>query len=221
MNVFNTILKRDLLLAIRHRAELLNPMLFFVLVIILFQLGMHAKPAVLVTLAPAIVWIAALLSALLSLDHMFRSDMEDGALEQMIISTQPTSLLVLAKILAHWIITGLPVTIVAPILGLMLGLSFDATQILFLTLLIGTPILSAIGSIGVALTVGLRRGGVLLSLLILPLYVPVLIFASQTVSTFMTGYPIFASLSVMMAMLVLSISLAPWASSAALRMSVS
>ena len=221
MNVFLTILKRDLLLAIRHRAELLNPMLFFVLVIVLFQLGMRAKPAVLVTLAPAIVWIAALLSALLSLDHMFRSDMEDGALEQMIISTQPTSLLVLAKILAHWLITGLPVALIAPVLGLMLGLSFDATKILFLTLLIGTPILSAIGSIGVALTVGLRRGGVILSLLILPLYVPVLIFASQTVSTFMTGYPVFAPLSLMTGMLILSLSLAPWASSAALRMSVS
>ena len=126
MNVFTTILKRDLLLAVRYRAELLNPMLFFILVIILFQLGMRAKPDVLITLAPAIVWIAALLSALLSLDHMFRSDMEDGALEQMIISTQPTSLLVLAKIIAHWAITGLAVTLVGPLLGIMLGLPFDA-----------------------------------------------------------------------------------------------
>jgi len=221
MNVFTTILKRDLVLAVRYRAELLNPMLFFILVIILFQLGMQAKPEVLVTLAPAIVWIAALLSALLSLDHMFRSDMEDGALEQMIISTQPTSLLVLAKIIAHWVITGLAVTLVGPLLGLMLGLSFDATKILFLTLLIGTPILSAIGSIGVALTVGLRRGGVILSLLILPLFVPVLIFASQTVNTYIGGYPITASISILMALLVLSLSLAPWAASAALRMSVS
>jgi len=221
MNVFITMLKRDLLLAIRHRSELLNPMLFFVLVIILFQLAMQAKPEVLVTLAPAIIWIAALLAALLSLDSMFRSDMEDGSLEQMIISTQPTSLLVLAKILAHWIITGLSVTLVSPLLGLMLGLPFDATKILFLTLLIGTPILSAIGSIGVALTVGLRRGGIILSLLILPLYVPVLIFASQTVNTYMAGYPIFAIVSIMLGMLILSMSLAPWASSAALRMSVS
>lgn len=221
MNVFTTILKRDLLLAVRYRAELLNPMLFFILVIILFQLGMRAKPGVLVTLAPAIVWIAALLSALLSLDHMFRSDMEDGALEQMIISTQPTSLLVLAKIIAHWVITGLAVTLVGPLLGLMLGLSFDASKILFLTLLIGTPILSAIGSIGVALTVGLRRGGVILSLLVLPLFVPVLIFASQTVNTYIGGYPIAASISILMALLILSLSLAPWAASAALRMSVS
>lgn len=220
MNVFTTILKRDLLLAIRHRSELLNPVLFFVLVIVLFQLGMRAKPALLVSLAPAIVWIAALLSALLSLDHMFRSDMEDGALEQMIISTQPTSLLVLAKILAHWLTTGFVVTIAGPFLGMMLGLSWDATKILFLTLLIGTPILSAIGSIGVALTVGLRRGGVLLSLLVLPLFVPVLIFASQTVSTYIGGYPIVASLSILMALLVLSVSLAPMATSAALRVSV-
>ena len=221
MNIFTTILKRDLVLAVRYRAELLNPMLFFILVIILFQLGMRAEPAVLVTLAPAIVWIAALLSALLSLDHMFRSDMEDGALEQMIISTQPTSLLVLAKIIAHWVITGLAVTLVGPLLGLMLGLSFDATKVLFLTLLIGTPILSAIGSIGVALTVGLRRGGVILSLLVLPLFVPVLIFASQTVNTYIGGYPIAASISILIALLILSLSLAPWAASAALRMSVS
>jgi len=221
MNVFITILKRDLILAIRHRAELLNPMLFFVLVIVLFQLGLRAKPEVLVDFAPAIVWIAALLSALLSLDHMFRSDMEDGALEQMIISTQATSLLVLAKIIAHWIITGLAVSLVGPLLGMMLGLSFDATKILFLTLLIGTPVLSAIGSIGVALTVGLRRGGVILSLLVLPLFVPVLIFASQTVTTYIAGYPIAASISFLIALLVLSLSLAPWATAAALRVSVS
>jgi heme exporter protein B len=220
MKVFTTILKRDLLLAARHRSELLNPMLFFVLVIVLFQLGMRAKPAVLVNLAPAIIWIAALLSALLSLDHMFRSDMEDGALEQMIISTQPTSLLVLAKILAHWLITGFLITIAGPFLGMMLGLSWDATKILFLTLLIGTPILSAIGSIGVALTVGLRRGGVLLSLLVLPLFVPVLIFASQTVTNYADGYPVMASISILIALLVLSVSLAPMATSAALRVSV-
>jgi heme exporter protein B len=221
MNVFITILKRDLILAIRHRAELLNPMLFFVLVIVLFQLGLRAKPEVLVDFAPAIIWIAALLAALLSLDHMFRSDMEDGALEQMIISTQATSLLVLAKIIAHWIITGLVVSLVGPLLGMMLGLSFDATKILFLTLLIGTPVLSAIGSIGVALTVGLRRGGVILSLLVLPLFVPVLIFASQTVTTYIAGYPIAASISFLIALLVLSLSLAPWATAAALRVSVS
>ena len=221
MNVFTTILKRDLLLALRHRAELLNPVLFFILVIVLFQLGMRAKPATLITLAPAIVWIAALLSALLSLDHMFRSDMEDGALEQMIISTQPTSLLVLAKIIAHWLVTGLTITIVGPLLGLMLGLTFEASKILVLTLLIGTPVLSAIGSIGVALTVGLRRGGVILSLLVLPLYVPVLIFASQTVNTYSDGYPVTASISILMALLILSLSLAPWACSAALRVSVS
>ncbi|MGD8925722.1 MAG: heme exporter protein CcmB [Thioalkalispiraceae bacterium] len=221
MNAFTTMLKRDLLLAFRHRAELLNPVLFFILVIVLIQLGMRAKPNLLFTLAPAIIWIAALLSALLSLDHIFRSDMEDGTLEQMIISTQPTSLLVLAKIIAHWIITGLVVTLAGPLLGLMLGLTPAATKILFLTLLIGTPILSAIGSIGVALTVGLRRGGIILSLLVLPLYVPVLIFASQTVNTYSSGYPITAAISILLALLILSLSLAPWAASAALRVSVS
>ncbi|MGD8784054.1 MAG: heme exporter protein CcmB [Thioalkalispiraceae bacterium] len=221
MKVFYTILKRDLLLAIRHRAELLNPMLFFALVIVLFQLTMRTQPEMLLTLAPAVIWIAALLAALLSLDHMFRTDMEDGTLEQMIISTQPTSLLVLAKIIAHWLVTGLTITMLGPLLGLMLGLSLAATKILFLTLLIGTPVLSAIGSIGVALTVGLRRGGMLLSLLVLPLYVPVLIFASQTVNTYSGGYPITAVMSMLVALLILSLSLAPLAASAALRMSVS
>ena len=220
MKLFKTILHRDLLLAFRHRAELLNPMLFFVLVIVLFQLSLGGEKKSLAGLAPAIIWIAALLAALLSLDHMFRSDMEDGTLEQMIISTQPTSLLVLAKILAHWLMTGFIVSLVGPVLGLMLGMSFDATKILFLTLLIGTPVLSAIGSIGVALTVALRRGGVILSLLILPLFVPVLIFASQTVINYIAGYPVDASISMLLGMLVLSLSLSPLATSAALRVSV-
>ena len=197
MGIYLHILRRDLLLAIRHRAELINPLLFFVLVVVLFPLGIGTEQKILSSIAPAIVWIAALLSALLSLDHIFRSDMEDGSLEQMIISTQPTSLIVLAKITAHWMTTGLLIT------------------------LVGTPILSAIGSIGVALTVGLRRGGIILSLLVLPLYVPVLIFASQTVSAANAGVAVSASLALLAALLMLAMALSPWATAAALRMSVS
>ena len=221
MRIYLHILRRDLLLAMRHRAELINPLLFFVLVVVLFPLGIGTEQKLLSSIAPAIVWIAALLSALLSLDHIFRSDMEDGSLEQMIISTQPTSLIVLAKITAHWITTGLLITLVGPLLGVFLGLSGDTAQMLFFTLCIGTPILSAIGSIGVALTVGLRRGGIILSLLVLPLYVPVLIFASQTVSAANAGVAVTASLALLAALLMLAMALSPWATAAALRMSVS
>jgi heme exporter protein B len=221
MRIYLYILRRDLVLAIRHRAELINPLLFFVLVVVLFPLGIGTEQKLLSSIAPAIVWIAALLSALLSLDHIFRSDMEDGSLEQMIISTQPTSLIVLAKVTAHWITTGLLITLVGPLLGIFLGLSASTAQVLFITLCVGTPILSAIGSIGVALTVGLRRGGIILSLLVLPLYVPVLIFASQTVSAASAGVAVTASLALLAALLMLAMALSPWATAAALRMSVS
>jgi len=221
MNVYLSILKRDLVLAFRHRAELMNPLLFYILVVVLFPLGIGTEQKILASIAPAIVWIAALLSALLSLDHIFRSDMEDGSLEQMIISTQPTSLIVLAKITAHWVTTGLLITLTGPLLGLFLGLPAATVKVLLVTLVIGTPILSAIGSIGVALTVGLRRGGIILSLLVLPLYVPVLIFASQTVSAADAGATVTASISMLAALLMLAVGLSPWATSAALRMTVS
>lgn len=218
---FLIILQRDLILAIRHRAELMNPVLFFVLVVILFPLGVGAEVSILAKIAPGVIWIAALLSALLSLDRIFRTDMEDGSLEQMLISAQPMSLLILAKIIAHWLITGLPVVLVGPLLALFLGLSMDGIETLFYTLLVGTPILSAIGSVGVALTVGLRRGGVILSLLVLPLYVPVLIFASQAVDAAASGFPAVGPVAMLSALLLLSLSLTPWAASSALKMSVS
>ncbi|VAW92450.1 ABC transporter involved in cytochrome c biogenesis, CcmB subunit [hydrothermal vent metagenome] len=221
LQAFFIILQRDLILAIRHRAELMNPVLFFVLVVVLFPLGIGAEVTILERIAPGVIWIAALLSALLSLDRIFRTDMEDGSLEQMLISAQPMSLLILAKIIAHWMITGLPVVLVGPLLALFLGLSMDGIETLFITLLLGTPILSAIGSVGVALTVGLRRGGVILSLLVLPLYVPVLIFASQAVDAAAAGFPPAAAIAMLSALLLLSLSLTPWAASAALKMSVS
>lgn len=221
LQAFITILQRDLILAIRHRAELMNPVLFFVLVVVLFPLGVGAEISILSKIAPGIIWIAALLSALLSLDRIFRSDMEDGSLEQMLISAQPMSLLILAKIIAHWMITGLPVVLVGPLLALFLGMPSEAIATLFISLLVGTPILSAIGAVGVALTVGLRRGGVILSLLVLPLYVPVLIFASQAVDAAAAGFPTVAPIAMLGALLLLSFSLTPWAASSALKMSVS
>ncbi len=221
LQAFLVILQRDLILAIRHRAELMNPVLFFVLVVVLFPLGVGAEISILQKIAPGIIWIAALLSALLSLDRIFRTDMEDGSLEQMLISAQPMSLLILAKIIAHWMITGLPVVLVGPLLALFLGLSTEGIETLFITLLLGTPILSAIGSVGVALTVGLRRGGVILSLLVLPLYVPVLIFASQAVDASAAGFATTAPVAMLSALLLLALSLTPWAASSALKMSVS
>jgi len=217
---FSLLLWRDLLLAYRRRTEMINPLLFFVLVTALFPLGIGANPELLRTIAPGIIWVAALLAAILSLDSVFRSDFDDGSLEQFLISAQPLSVLVLAKVIAHWLITGLPLLIVAPLLGLLLDLPGPSIVTLMLTLLLGTPVLSMIGAIGVALTVGLRRGGVILSLLVLPLYIPVLIFAANAVETSGAGLPITAHLSLLSALLVLSVSLTPLATAAALKISL-
>ncbi|MEN9848256.1 MAG: hypothetical protein RL368_996 [Pseudomonadota bacterium] len=221
MSAFGILLKRDLLLAYRRRSELANPLLFFVMVVSLFPLGVSPESKVLQTIAPGIIWVAALLAALLSLDTLFRSDFEDGSLEQMVLSHHSLPLLVLAKVLAHWLVAGLPLLVIAPFLGVLLFLPNDAMFPLMVTLLLGTPVLSLIGAIGVALTVGLRRGGVLLSLLVLPLYIPVLIFAASAVATAGTGLPIAGQLYFLAALLTLSLTLAPFAAAAALRISLS
>jgi len=215
------LVRRDLILAMRHRAEMINPLLFFILVTSLFPLGIGANPNLLQAVGPGVIWVAALLAALLSLDGVFRSDFEDGTLEQYLLSSHPVSLLVLGKVLAHWLITGLPLLLISPLLGVFLGLSGDGIRILFITLLLGTPVLSLIGAVGVALTVGLRKGGMILSLLVLPLYVPLLIFASSAVDTAAAGLPVTAHLSLIAALLVLSLSLSPFATAAALRISLS
>jgi heme exporter protein B len=215
MSAFNILLKRDLLLAFRRRSELANPLLFFVMVVSLFPLGVSPEAKVLQTLAPGVIWVAALLAALLSLDSLFRSDFEDGSLEQLALTHHSLSALVLAKVCAHWLVTGLPLLIIAPFLP------NEATGTLLLTLFLGTPVLSLIGAIGVALTVGLRRGGVLLTLLVLPLYIPVLIFAANAVAVSGTGLPITGQLYFLAALLTLSLTLAPFAAAAALRISLS
>jgi len=218
---FALLLKRDLTLAVRHRAEMINPLLFFILVTSLFPLGVGANPNLLQAIGPGVIWVAALLAALLSLDNIFRSDFEDGTLEQFLLSSHPVSILVLAKVTAHWLVTGLPLLLVSPLLGVLLGLSGDGIRILMLTLLLGTPVLSLLGAVGVALTVGLRKGGMILSLLVLPLYVPLLIFAASAVDTAAAGLPVSAHLLFISALLVLALSLSPPATAAALRISLS
>jgi heme exporter protein B len=172
-------------------------------------------------IAPGVIWIAALLAALFSLENLFRSDFEDGALEQMLLSQQPLSLLVLGKVLAHWLVSGLPMLLMAPLLGLLLAMPVSAIYALVLTLALGTPLLSLVGAIGVALTVGLRRGGVLLTLLVMPLYIPVLIFATNAVTAAAAGMPIAGQIYFLASLLVLALTLAPLAIASALRISVS
>ncbi|MBT7442842.1 MAG: heme exporter protein CcmB [Methylococcales bacterium] len=224
VRAFWWMIKRDIVLSFRHKGELINPLLFFVLVIMLFPLGMgigQTQLATISNIAPGLIWVTALLASMLSLEGIFRSDFEDGTLDMMVMGVRPVALLALAKVIAHWMVTGIPIIIIAPLMGLMLGLKTEAYGALMLTLLMGTPLLSLIGAIGVALTVGLRGGGVILSLLILPLYVPVLIFSANLVAMASIGEPITAHLYMLSGMLVLAVSLAPWAIGAALKISVS
>ena len=216
---FMLFLKRDLMIAIRHKDDMLNPLLFFVIVVTLFPLGIGPEANTLSRIAPGIIWVAALLSSLLSLDRLFKSDHNDGSLEQMLLSPQPVFILVLAKIIAHWLITGLPLIIIAPLLAVLLHLHEASYSALFITLLIGTPILSFIGAIGAALTVGIKKGGVLLSLIILPLYIPVLIFATSAIDTAAMYLPYGGQLAIIAAIFVLALTLAPFAVSSALKVS--
>ncbi|PID41967.1 MAG: heme exporter protein CcmB [Proteobacteria bacterium] len=219
--VFWLVLARDLLLAFRRRQDLANPLLFFVIVVSLFPLGVSPDKAFLQEAGAGVVWVAALLSTLLSLDGLFRADYEDGSLEQIVLSPQPLFLIVLAKVLAHWLVSGVPLIFLAPVLGIMLHLDGDQIAILCLTLLIGTPVLSFIGAIGAALTVGLRVGGVLISLLVLPLYIPVLIFGTGTVQAVTDSISVSGYLAIMGAMLVLALTLSPVAAAAGLKISLS
>lgn len=219
--VFATVLKRDLTLAYRRRQDLVNPMIFFVIVVSLFPLGVSPEKTFLQEAGAGVVWVAALLATLLSLDGLFRSDYEDGSLEQLILTPQPLFIIVLAKIISHWLVTGLPLLILSPMLGVMMHLEFETIKVLMLTLLLGTPVLSLIGAIGAALTVGLRSGGVLISLLVLPLYIPVLIFGTGTVQAASNMLPIDGYVALMGAILALSLTMSPIAAAAALRISLS
>ncbi len=218
---FAALVRRDLTVAFRRRAEMANPLLFFVLVVTLFPLGVGPEPKALANMAPGVVWVAALLAALLSLDGIFRPDFEDGTLEQLVLSAHPVPILVLAKVTAHWLITGLPLLLAAPLLATFLGMPGTALGTLTVSLLLGTPVLSLVGAIGVALTVGLRKGGMILSLLVLPLYVPVLIFGASAADAARMSLPADAQIYIMAAFLALAATLAPVATAAALRVSLS
>ena len=213
-------LRREISLAMRQKGEVLTPLMFFVVIASLFPLGVGPESALLLRMAPGVLWVSALLAAMLSLQRLFAMDYADGSLEQMVLSATPLGLLVAVKAFAHFLLSGLPLVLMAPVLGLQFGLEGRALGILMLTLLLGTPTLSLIGSIGAALTLGVRGAGVLLSLLILPLYIPVLIFGAGAVEADAAGLGIGGHLSLLAALLVLSAFFAPLATTTALRISL-
>ena len=217
--VFIWIVRRDLTLAMRRRSDVFTTLFFFVIVVSLFPLGIGPELETLRQIAPGVVWVAALLASMLALERLFAADYADGSLEQMLLAPQPVSLLVIGKVVAHWLVTGLPLVVMAPLLGLQYDLPAEALAVLLVSLLVGTPTLSLIGAIGAALTLGLRGGGVLLSLLVLPLYVPVLIFGAGAVEANVSGLGAQHHLSLLGAMLVLALFLAPLGTAAALRVS--
>lgn len=214
------VIKRDLLLAMRRRADVLTTLVFFVIVVSLFPLGIGPEAEVLRKIAPGVVWVAALLASMLSLGRMFSADYLDGTLEQMLMVPQSLSMVVVGKIVAHWMLSGLPLVLIAPVLGLQFDMSAQALWVLIVALLLGTPVLSMIGAIGAALTLGLRGGGVLVSLLILPLCIPVLIFGTGAVEAVTTGMSAASHLSLLGAMLMFSLVFTPWVTAQALRISM-
>jgi heme exporter protein B len=214
-----TVLKRDLLLAFRRRSDVATTLFFFLIVSSLFPLGIGPEPAVLSSIAPGVLWVAALLAGMLSLTRLFAADFTDGSLEQMLLAPQPLTLLVTAKVLAHWLVCGLPVVLLAPLIGLQYALPNDALFVLIISLLLGTPALSLIGAIGAALTLGVRGSGLLVALLVLPLYIPVLIFGAGAVAASQHGMSAQAHLSLLAACSLLALVLAPLATAAALRIS--
>ena len=220
MKAFLGILRRDLLLAMRRKAEVLTALFFFVIVSSLFPLGIGPEPALLRKIGPGVLWVGALLATMLGLQRMFAADHADGTLEQMVLSSAPLPLLVAGKIAAHWLVSGLPVVLLAPVLGLQFDLDADALVVLTAGLLVGTPVLSLLGAIGAALTLGVRGGGALLSLLVLPLYIPTLIFGAGAVQAHLSGQGASGHLSLLGALLAVSLFFAPWATMAALRISL-
>lgn len=214
------VLRRDMRLAFRRKAEWLGAVFFFVMVAALFPLAIGPEPDTLRLIGPGVLWVAAVLACMLSLGRLFEADHQDGSLEQLALSAAPLSWLVAAKLLAHWLIAGLPLVLLSPLLGMQYALAPQALAMLALTLLIGTPVLSLLGAIGAALTLGVRGGGVLQSLLLLPLTVPVLVFGTGAVDAHLRGLGGQAHVSVMLALLLVSAAFSPWASAAALRLAL-
>jgi heme exporter protein B len=218
--VFAAVARRDLLLALRRRSDVLTTFFFFIIVVSLFPLGVGPEPNTLRIIAPGVVWVAALLASMLALARLFAGDYADGTLEQLVLAPQPLLLLVLGKILAHWLVTGVPLVLIAPLLGLQFDLPAAALGVMTLSLLLGTPVLSMIGAVGAALTLGVRGAGGLLALLVLPLYIPVLIFGAGAVSASAAGMDVSGHLSVLGAMCLIALVFAPWAAAAAIRIAL-
>lgn len=221
MNIVKATIRRELLIAFRSPGDIINPLMFFVIAVTLFPLGVGSDTAFLSEIAAGAIWVTALLAVMLSMDSLFRADYEDGSLEQLLLSPQPLYFVILAKIGSHWLVSGLPLVILAPVLANMLAMPVQSLFTLVLSLLIGTPILTMLGAIGMALTVGLSRSGLLLSVLILPLYVPVLVFGTGVVDAAQNAMGTSGLLALLGAMLVLALCLSPLAVIAALRISVS
>ncbi|MCG6933012.1 MAG: heme exporter protein CcmB [Gallionella sp.] len=214
------VIRRDLVLAMRRRADVLTTLIFFVMVVSLFPMGVGPEMDMLRKMAAGVLWVAALLASMLSLGRLFSADYLDGTLEQMMLAPQSLSVLVLGKMVAHWMSSGLPLVLMAPVLGLQFDMSIKALGVLMVTLLLGTPVLSMIGAIGAALTLGLRGGGVLLSLLVLPLCIPVLIFGTGAVGAVTAGLSFAPHLSLLGAVLILAVVFTPWVTAQALRISM-
>ena len=218
--LFGLVVRRDLVLAMRRRSDVLTTLIFFVMVVSLFPMGVGPELDMLRKMAPGVVWVAALLASMLSLGRMFSADYLDGTLEQMMLVPQSLSMLVLGKILAHWMVSGLPLVLMAPVLGLQFDMAPESLWILIGGLLLGTPILSMIGAVGAALTLGLRGGGVLVSLLVLPLCIPVLIFGAGAVEAATSGMSVVSNMSLLGALLLMALVSTPWVTAQALRISM-
>ena len=214
------VMRRDLRVAMRRRSDTFAALIFFVMVTSLFPLGVGPEAQLLRTMAPGVLWVAAMLASMLSLARLFADDFADGTLEQMLLSAHPLGLLVLGKTMAHWVGSGLPLVLLSPLLALQFDLSASSTGVLVVSLLLGTPVLSLVGSIGAALTVGLRGSSVLLSLLVLPLTIPVLIFGAGAVEAHVAGLGVSGHFSLLGALLIVSFVAAPWVAAAALRISM-
>lgn len=217
MNRFLAVVRRDLRLSLRQGTDSLMTLVFFVLAVVLFPFGVGPEPNVLARIGSGVVWVAALLASMLALEKLFQADFEDGGLELLALAPMPLEGAVLAKVIAHWLTAGLPLVVVAPLLGLLMNIPADVFPTLVLALLLGTPALSLIGAVGAGLILGARRGGVLLSLLVLPLFIPVLIFGVSAVEAAAQGLPAKASLLILGGLALGVLALGPWAAAAAIR----
>ncbi len=214
------VIRRDLLLAFRRRSDVLTTLFFFIIVASLFPLGVGPEQALLRTMAPGILWVSALLASMLALGRLFALDYADGTLEQMVLSSEPLTVIVIGKVIAHWLVSGFPLVLLAPVLAVQFDLRVESVGVLFVSLLLGTPVLSLVGSIGAALTLGVRGGGVLVSLLVLPLYIPVLIFGAGAVGAEASGVGATAHLLLLGGALAGAAALTPWATAAGLRIAL-